>query len=57
MEKHHNLLEKAREAIDAVFRDTSVSQADTKASLQELADDIQMKIDTLRELSDQFGED
>lgn len=37
---HQKLVEAARQAIQAVFGDTTVSQADTLASLEELETDI-----------------
>lgn len=47
--KHEELLEKAREAIDRVFGDTSVSQSQTRESLEDLRSHIRIQLDTLEE--------
>ncbi len=39
--------ERAREAVGELFRDTSVSQEDTKRSLQAIRDEIDIYMDTL----------
>jgi hypothetical protein len=43
----NDYLEEAKKAISAVFSDTSVSPAETKANLEELQDDIDVMIDSL----------
>lgn len=40
-------LHKAREAIDEVFLDTSVDPATTRSQLEELAADIEIKLESL----------
>lgn len=44
---HKELVEKAKEAIDSVFGDTSVSPEQTADSLQELVEEIEMKLSSL----------
>jgi hypothetical protein len=44
------LKEEALEAIDKLFGDTSVSQAQTKDLLEEIIDEIEMKIESLTEV-------
>ena len=44
---HEELYEKAMEAISELFGDTSVSQGETKASLNTLIGEIEIMIDTL----------
>lgn len=44
---HETLLEDAIEAINQLFGDTSVSQKQTKASLEELIGNINIMLDTL----------
>lgn len=41
------LVAKAKEAIDAVFTDTSVKPEETRERLQELAEEIGMMLETL----------
>jgi hypothetical protein len=48
MSKDRTLLEKALEAITAVFSDTSVSQTDTIEDLCELKGEIETMLDTLK---------
>lgn len=47
--KHIELIETAKEAIKAVFADTSVPSSQTKESLEELRDEIDMLIDTVND--------
>ena len=42
-----NLMEKAKQAIDKVFSDTSVSVDETKDRLQELIEELQIKLESL----------
>jgi len=42
-----DLLEAAKDAINAVFGDTSVSRGDTREALKELRDDIEVMLETL----------
>lgn len=44
---HLELVEKAKAAIDAVMSDTSVSPQKTRDSLEELAAEIEIKIEAL----------
>jgi hypothetical protein len=44
---HMQLMENAKVAIDKVFGDTSVSQATTRDSLEELRDEIEMKLESI----------
>lgn len=46
-DKHEQLCEDAKKAINAVFSDRSVSQRDTLHSLRDLRDDIGMLLDML----------
>ena len=46
-DKHEDLMEKAKEAITAVFSDTSVDQSTTKESLKDLQGEIEILLDTL----------
>lgn len=41
-------IQRAKDAIDDVFSDTHVSRQNTKESLEELKDEIEMKLSTLR---------
>jgi uncharacterized protein (UPF0147 family) len=41
-------LELAKQAIENLFGDTSVSAAETLDALQELSEDLEMKMDALR---------
>lgn len=45
-------LETARDAINAVFGDTSVSREETKRQLEELAADIDMNLQTMADGED-----
>jgi len=45
--KTQRLIEEAKAAIQALFSDTSVSQSETLEALTELADDLDMKIESL----------
>jgi len=45
--KHEMLIEQAKEAIDNLFSDTSVSKEQTKEDLEELIEEIQCKIESL----------
>jgi hypothetical protein len=45
--KHDELVEAAKQAINAVFGDMSVSRKQTKDSLKELRDEIEIILDTL----------
>lgn len=47
--EHEELVEKAKEAINRVFSDQSVSKDITRSSLDELAGEIDTYLDTLRE--------
>ena len=44
---HGDLYERAKEAIDAVFGDNSVSRKTTRSSLEELVKHTQIKLSTL----------
>jgi hypothetical protein len=46
--KHELLIEKAKEAINDLFSDTSVSKNETKGDMEDLLDEIQIKISTLK---------
>ena len=48
MTRHANLIEDAKEAIDNVFSDRSVSPATTLDSLEGLRDDLDMQIEALK---------
>ncbi len=45
--KHEKLIEKAKDAIEELFSDMSVSQSTTLKSLEELRDEIDNKIDCI----------
>lgn len=47
--RHDELVKKAEKAIDNLFSDTSVSREQTRESLEEIIDAIQMKIDSLKD--------
>jgi len=47
MVRHLQLIDDAREAIDKVYNDTTVSTRDTKISLEELIEDIEIKMNKL----------
>ena len=47
MMEHQELLEKAKEAVGKVFSDSSVSWRETKKSLKEITDEIDLYLDTL----------
>lgn len=47
MSKHEKLCEKAKEAIDEVFADRSVSPLDTLESLYDLTSEINFKIKSI----------
>ena len=48
MSTHHEvLLEKAKDAIEKVFSDTSVSAETTRNDLEELSEDIELKIQSI----------
>lgn len=44
---HEELVEKAKDAINKVFGDQSVSRRETKESLKDLRDEIDILLDTL----------
>lgn len=44
---HDDLVEAAKQAINKVFGDQSVGRETTKESLEELASDIEVMLDTL----------
>lgn len=44
---HEQLVTAAKTALDRVFGDTSVSPEETRSSLEELRDEINIKLDTL----------
>ena len=46
---HDDLVEEAKQAINKVFSDSSVSRAKTKESLKDLISDIEIILDTLRD--------
>lgn len=48
MKAHEKLVEAAREAIEKVFSDTSVSPEKTDESLRELAEEIDFKLNAIR---------
>lgn len=52
---HEKLIDIAKLAIDKVFSDTSVPAKTTLDSLQTLRDEIEMKIDAVK--NDVYGED
>lgn len=45
----HDLKEQALEAIDRLFSDTSVSQAETAGFMREIMEEIELKLSTLDE--------
>ena len=47
MDSHDRLLKAAKEAIDRLFSDTSVSQETTMEDLRELRDDLDIRIEGL----------
>ena len=49
MQHHEDLVEEAKRAINAVFSDDSVSQSETRSSLQDLIGEIEIMLDSLRE--------
>ena len=49
---HESLVGLAIDAIKEVFSDQSVSQGETKRSLQSLADEIEVMMDTLEDMDD-----
>ena len=56
--KHEQLLEAAKKAADLIFSDTSVPPADTRASLVDLRDHIDMLVDTVEHsMADDNGEE
>jgi DeoR/GlpR family transcriptional regulator of sugar metabolism len=46
--RHEKLIQAAKDAIDAVFSDTSVSQRQTLEDLGELADELEIKQECIR---------
>ena len=44
---HSQLKKEVMKAIDALFRDTSVDKSTTKEALKEIAEEIEIKIDSL----------
>jgi len=46
--EHKQLVEQAGKAIRAVFGDTSVDQQTTRDSLEELVEEIEVMLDTLK---------
>lgn len=50
---HDELYEAAQKAITELFSDKSVSQAQTRESLQSLIEEIETMLDTLREDEDE----
>jgi hypothetical protein len=60
MSHHRTLIEKAIEAIDAVFSDKSVSPATTLESMEQIAEAVSENIDVLKstlEDEDDLGAD
>lgn len=53
MSDHDKLVEKAKEAINRVFNDRSVSPQQTRTSLIDLNDEIAVLLDTLPEDDDE----
>lgn len=49
MDGHEELLRAAKDAINALFSDTSVPQSTTRASLEELQDEIESALDSLED--------
>jgi hypothetical protein len=47
MTKNEKLLERAKEAINELFSDQSVSPTECKENLQDLKDEIELQIDSL----------
>jgi len=46
--KHEQLIEQAKQSIDNLFSDTSVSKQQTLEDLNDLVDEINFKIETLK---------
>ena len=46
---HKDLVQLAKDAINNVFSDTSVSRSQTRESLEELRDDIEINLQVLEE--------
>lgn len=49
MANHADRLKKAKDALEEVFSDTSVSQVRTRESLEHLAGDIEVMLDSIPE--------
>lgn len=49
MQPHDELIKEAKEAIRAVFSDTSVSKAETRCTLKDLIEEIEIMIDSLKD--------
>jgi hypothetical protein len=49
MSSHDDLVEKAKEAVNRVFGDRSVSRTETKESLGDIVSDIEIMLDTLED--------
>jgi hypothetical protein len=47
IQDHETLVEKAKEAINAVFSDQSVSRSTTRESLEDLQSDIEICLDSM----------
>lgn len=47
---HDELVEEAKQAINKVFGDTSVSRAEAKASLKDIIGDIEVILDTMNDV-------
>jgi len=45
---HEDLCKEAKDAVNKVFSDQSVSRSETKSSLQDIRDEIDVLLDTLR---------
>ncbi len=48
-DKHDELVEAAKQAINAVFGDRSVGRREARESLKDLKDEIDILLDTLRD--------
>ncbi len=51
--KHDELLAKAIKAVENLFSDTSVSRKKTRESMEEVIEEIQMKIESLKDDDDE----
>lgn len=47
---HDELVEEAKQAVNKVFGDTSVSRAEVRASLKDIIGDIEVILDTMNDV-------